>query len=44
MPEMGWTPAIPAPEFTPWYGYGMGYIPHSYEARGSSWQVGGLSW
>ena len=27
MPGMGWTPAIPAPRFTPGFGYGMGYVP-----------------
>jgi len=43
MPGMGWTPAIPTPEFTPGYGYGMGYVPHPYEAGGSSWQAGGPS-
>ena len=36
MPGMGWTPAIPTPGFTPRYGYGMGYVPHPYEAGGSS--------
>jgi len=41
---MGWTHAIPAPGFTPMYGYGNGYVPHPYEAGGSSWQAGGLSW
>ena len=30
--------------FTPRYGYGMGYVPHPYEAGGSSWQTGGSSW
>jgi len=44
MPGMGWTPAILAPGFTPGYPYGMGYVPHPYEAGGSSWQVGGSSW
>jgi len=34
MPGIGWTPAIPTPGFTPGYGYGMGYVPHPYEARG----------
>jgi len=41
---MGWTPAIPAPGFTPRYRYGMGYVPHPYEAGASSWQAGGSSW
>jgi len=41
---MGWTPAIPAPGLTPGYGYGMGYVPHTYEAGGLSWQAGGSSW
>jgi len=41
---MGWTPPIPAPRFTPRYGYGMGYVPHPYEAGGLSWQAGGSSW
>jgi len=36
MPGMGWTPTIPAPRFTPGYGYGTGYVPHPNEARGSS--------
>jgi len=44
MPGMGWTPPIPAPGFTPAYGYGMVYVPHPYEAGGSSWQAGGSSW
>jgi len=44
MPGMGWTPAIHPPRFTPGYGYGMGYVPHPYEAGGLSWQAGGLSW
>jgi len=44
MPGMGWTPAIPALGFTPGYGYGIGYVPHPYEAGGSSWQAGGSSW
>ena len=39
MPGMGWTLAIPALGFIPRYGYGMGYLPHPYEATGSSWQV-----
>jgi len=44
MPGMGWTPAVPAPGFTPRYGYGTGYVPHPYEAGGSSWHAGGSSW
>jgi len=41
MPRMGWTAAIPAPRFTPGYGYGLGYVPNPYKAGGSSCQQEG---